>query len=249
MLKRIGYVLVAVAFCLCIAAFATQQVNFCIRSLLILTMSPQQLADGRLKLDKMEQIVEGQKKFVEDSKGVLAAKERTLQWRSDVIQEKTEKIHTLDTLASDEVDALAAKDRTLQWKAQVIAENQARIKKLESKVQKERTELFELHKLHALGSKVAHTKLVKMMTVVQSYLTRQKKTGEILRVTNRNMNAQMAKYTKTIDSLAQEMNWQPHVKKRLQDHSYDLANNMKSLMSFSSNEIINENRGAEKRYV
>jgi hypothetical protein len=207
----------------------------------------QQIADGRVQLSKMESIVEGQKRFVDESKEALAAKERTLEWRKSIIDEKQERINGLDKTASDEIDALVAKDRTLQWKAQVVEEKQKQIKKLEARNVKQRKELFEIHKVHALGSKVAHAKLVKMMTVVQNYLTRQKKTNEILRVTNRNMNGQIRKYQKSMDTLAEDMNWQPHTKKRLKDGYNEFADQVKSLMEFSSSEIIKENAGAEKK--
>ena len=109
--------------------------------------------------------------------------------------------------------------------------------------------LFELHKLHALGSKVAHAKLVQMMSMVQKYLSRQKKAGEIIRVTRRNSVNTLEEYKEKIQKMAQELQWKPQVKKQLLDETEEMSDTVVRLMKFMSDEIVKENAAAEDRFA
>merc|ERR1740138_1449056 len=112
-------------------------------------------------ISEKQGLIHDQQKKLDDINAVMSTKHRTLEWRKSVISEKQQEIDKLNGVISQHQDLLARKQRTLEWRREVTVEKQQEMNK-QSK--RDKKQLFEFRKVHALSEKVAHAKLVKMMT-------------------------------------------------------------------------------------
>ena len=100
--------------------------------------------------------------------------------------------------------------------------------------------------VHALSEKVAHAKLVKMMTVMQNFLTRERKTQNIIKVSKQHLQRALDTHSAAIKSMSSDL--APAMQEMLSKLSTDLVAEVSSTMDFATDEITGETNAAESRY-